>query len=273
MKLAYTVATPDTADAGMQAMRGELAESFRTLASLGYGGAELMVRDPAELDAGRIRRLAAEHGLAIPAISTGQVNKEDGLTLTDADPSVRAAAVERTKQILEFTAEVGAPQINVGSMRGRLAAGASGREMRAVAEAGISELLEHAADVGVGIAIEPQNRFVVNWLNTPTEVTEWAKGFGRDNLSIVFDSYHVLLEEPSMYASLIRSFPAVSHVQVSDTNRLAPGWGQFNFGELIRSLSALGYERYVSVEIVQRPSSEAAAEAAARMLLPLIEEG
>jgi sugar phosphate isomerase/epimerase len=272
MRLAYTVATPDTADPEMQALRGDLEGNFRLLDKLGYEGAELMVRDPARLHPERIRRLAGSHGLSIPAVSTGQINKEDGLTLSDLDEGVRRRAVERATEVIDFAAAVGAPQINIGSMRGRLPRDARRAEAMEAARVSLGALLDHALERGVGIAMEPQNRFVINWLYTPTETVRWLEQFHQPNASIVFDAYHVLFEERSFYASLIRSFPKVSHVQVADTNRLAPGWGQFNFGELIRVLRALGYRRHVSVEIAPRPDGVAAAEQAARHLLPLLAE-
>lgn len=272
MKLAHTVATPDTADSEMQALRGDLEASFRLLRKLGYAGAELMVRDPARLHPDRIRGLAGSHGLSISAVSTGQINKEDGLTLSDLDESVRRRAVERAREVIEFAAAVGAPQINIGSIRGRLPSGARRPEAMEAARASLGALLDHALERRVGIAIEPQNRFVSNWLATATETVRWLEQFQQPNASIVFDVYHVLFEERSLYASLIRSFPKVSHVQVADTNRLAPGWGQLNFGELIRVLRALGYRGHVSVEIAPRPDGVAAAEQAARHLLPLLAE-
>jgi hypothetical protein len=36
MKLAFPIATPDTRDESMLALRGDLAESFRLLHQLGY---------------------------------------------------------------------------------------------------------------------------------------------------------------------------------------------------------------------------------------------
>lgn len=272
MRLAYTVATPDTADPEMQALRGDLEENFRLLGKLGYRGAELMVRDPTRLNPERIRGLARSHGLSIPAVSTGQINKEDRLTLSDLDEGVRRRAVERLMDAIEFAAAVDAPQINIGSVRGRLPRDARRAEAMEVARVSLGALLDHALERGVGIAIEPQNRFVGNWLYTPMEAVQWLEQFHQPNASIVFDAYHVLFEERSLYASLIRSFPKVSHVQVADTNRLAPGWGQLNFGDLIRVLRALGYRGHVSVEVAPRPDGAAAAEQAARLLLPLLAE-
>jgi 5-keto-L-gluconate epimerase len=270
MKLAFPVATPDTADESMLALRGPLEESFALLAELGYAGAELMVRDARQLDAGAIRALAARHALALPAVSTGQMRKEDGLQLCALDDAARRGAVERTKDVIAFAAAIGAAQINIGTLRGHLPAAERDAALQA-ARASLGELLDAAAAHGIGIALEPQNRFISNWLNTVDETLAWMRAFGQTNGSLLFDAYHALFEETSVYAALIRAFPKLSHVQVADSNRLAPGRGQVNFGELLRVLDALGYSGFISVEVLPHPSAAEAARTAARHLRPLLE--
>jgi len=272
MKLAFPVATPETADETMLALRGDLAEHFRLLSKLDYAGAELMVRDPAQLDADKIRTLATEAGLSIPAVSTGQLRKEDGLQLCHLDLAERRRAVARTKAVIDFAAALGAPQVNIGTLRGQLPGGAQREAAIRAAVESLSELLSYAEGRGVGLAIEPQNRFVINWLNTVGEALGWLDSFAPHRCSLLYDAYHALFEERSLYASLIRAFPRVSHVQVADTNRLAPGGGQFNFAEFVRVLAALGYEGYISVEALPRPTAAEAARRAARCLLPLLVE-
>ena len=280
MKLAFPVATPETADPTMLALRGELEESFQLLAGLGYQGAELMVRDPSQLDPARIRTLASEFELAIPAVSTGQMRKEDGLQLCHPDREARSRAVARTKEVIDFAAAIESPQINIGTLRGHLpdspadspADSMERADALAAARESLEQLLDYALEKKIGVALEPQNRFVINWLNTVEETLDWIAQFGQPNLSILFDAYHALFEEASVYAALIRAFPRISHVQVADSNRLAPGCGQVNFGELVRVLRALGYREYISVEVLPRPSAAEAAAIAARHLRPLLEE-
>jgi sugar phosphate isomerase/epimerase len=273
MKLSYPVATPDTRDAGMLALRGDPAECFELLAATGYGGAELMPRDPAGLDPERFKVLAADVGLGLAGVSTGQLRKEDGLQLCHADPAARAQAVTRTKAVIDFAAAAGAGQVNIGTLRGSLPPDPAGQDAaRARAAESLHELLDYALPRGVGVALEPQCRYVSNWLNTAGETLQWMEQFRQPNLSLLFDAYHSLLEERSVYAALIRAFPRVSHVQVADTNRLPPGGGQAAIGDLVRVLRALGYRGYVSVEVQQQPDGPAAARAAARHLLPYFAE-
>lgn len=272
MKLAFTVATPDTHDANMAAFRGKgLEHAFFTLSQLGYAAAELMVRNPAELDSGEIEGLAAKYGLAIPAVSTGQLRKEDGLTLNACDTAARRNAVRRTREVVDFAARFGA-QVNIGSLRGQMPAGPERTAAMAAVRASLTELLDYAAGRGVLLAIEPQCRYVSNWLNTVAETTEFVGSFPAAQLRILFDVYHAMLEESSVAAAMIAGRERISWVQFSDSNRGAPGDGQVHFGEHIRVLDALCYNGYLSVECNPFPDAEAAALRAAAHLKPMLSQ-
>lgn len=133
----------------MLALRGPLSSGFRLLNELGYEGAELMVRDVQHLNPDEIKLLAAEYKLALPAVSTGQMRKEDGLQLCAIDEAARRHAVSRTKEVIEFAAALQSPQINISTLRGHLPAGAAerGAALQA-ARARVGELLDAASACG-----------------------------------------------------------------------------------------------------------------------------
>ncbi len=268
MKLAYPVATSDTADPTMLALRGEIERAFERLAGLGYQGVELMVRDPAALDAAAIARAAAAQGLTVGAVSTGQLRKEDGLSLAAADEGIRRAATGRTRAVIDFAATFGA-QVNIGSLRGHLGPGGAGRGR---ATESLALLLEHAGRAGVRIALEPQCRYVIDWLNAVEETLRYREEFPGPKPWLLFDIYHAMLEERSVAAAAVRAREFITWVQVSDSNRLAPGGGQMGVADAVRVLRALGYEGFVSVECLQIPDSISAARQAASYLQPLLEE-
>jgi sugar phosphate isomerase/epimerase len=270
VKLAFTVATPETHDTKMAAFRGDLERVFGTLAEIGYDGAELMVRNPAELDAERIGRIAASCRLAIPAVSTGQLQKEDGLTLNSTDRAARECAVERTRHVIRFAARFGA-QVNIGTLRGQMPDAGPTRDTAITAvRASLSEILEEADRAGVRVAVEPQCRYVSNWLNTVDEATTFAASFADHRLWLLFDVYHATLEERSVAAAMIRARPYLTWVQFSDSNRLAPGLGHLPFAEYVDVLRALGYDGYLSVECNPLPDAATAARKAAAHLRFLI---
>jgi sugar phosphate isomerase/epimerase len=197
------------------------------------------------------------------------VRKEDGLSLASIDPGSRQRAIDRTCAVIDFAASFGA-QVNIGTLRGHL--GAQRGETQKLATDALARLLEYADGAGVILAIEPQSRFVIDWLNSSDETLRYIQGFAGPRPSLLFDVYHAMLEERSVAAAAIRARAAISYVQVSDSNRLAPGCGQFAVADALRVLRALDYNGYVSVECLQRPDSKTTATRAARFLTPLLDE-
>ena len=54
------------------AFKGNFEANIAKIARWGYAGVELAVRDPASVDAERLAQVISAHGLAVPAIGTGQ---------------------------------------------------------------------------------------------------------------------------------------------------------------------------------------------------------
>jgi sugar phosphate isomerase/epimerase len=267
VKLAFPVATPETNDGAMLALRGDLSANFDLLAELGYEGAELMVRDPRLLDPSALTRAARASALAIVGVSTGQIRKEDGLSLSALAEETRRQAVERGRAAIELAAAVGAPQVNVGTFRGTLPPAPGDAE--AARRAGTESLMT-LADVahrhGIVLALEVQCRFVVNWLNTVDETLAWFDEFPFARPRLLFDVYHAMIEEASIAASLVRARPHLSYVQVADSNRLVPGRGHLPIADILRVLAALGYDGYIGIEVRPEPTAAVAAAAGIRAL-------
>lgn len=262
MKLAFPIATADTADTAMLALRGQIEANFSLLAKLGYGGTELMIRDPAQLDAAAIRRSAGDLGIVIGAVSTGQLRKEDGLSLCSPDEALRRRAIDRMKAVIDFAAEFRA-HVNVGTVRGHLPSRDAARES-------FRELLAHADGAGVDIAIEPQCRWVINWLHTVEETLEFIADSDSSRLKVLYDLYHATLEERSPIAGLIRAKDRLAWVQICDSNRQSPGAGHQNFVDPIETLRALGYAGFVSIECLPLPDAAEAAKRAIAVIAPLL---
>jgi sugar phosphate isomerase/epimerase len=51
------------------------------------------------------------------------------------------------------------------------------------------------------------------------------------------------------------------HVHLGDSNRLPPGQGHLDFPAIVATLREVGYQGYLSAELLPRPNPDAAAEA------------
>jgi sugar phosphate isomerase/epimerase len=99
------------------AFKGDFEANVAKIAAWGYNGVELAIRDPRLVDADALLTVVNRHGLKVPAIGTGQAWGEEGLSFTDPDPDVRAAAIQRVCDHVPFAAQTGAVII-IGLLRG-----------------------------------------------------------------------------------------------------------------------------------------------------------
>ena len=128
MKLSYPVATPEVRAAILGA-KGAPGEILPALRDAGYAAIEPFVGDPDAFDSSEWIAAVQRSGLAVAALGTGPVVFDHKLTFTDPDASVRRAAVARAKTIVDLAARLGT-QVNIGKLRGDLAAGDAAQTSR-----------------------------------------------------------------------------------------------------------------------------------------------
>ncbi len=268
MRLSYVVSASATRFAAVGQGR-DPAEAMRSLAGLGFEGVELAIRDPSQVDVDRLASVAADLGLAVPAIGTGQAYLEDGLSLTAPDPVTRERTLARLLAHLDAARRLGALLI-VGLVHGPvppdLGREAAGERLLE----GLGRLARAARDAGVRIVLEPINRYESNWLNTVHEVIDLIGRLGADNVGVLPDTFHMNIEEASIPAALRLAGPRLWHVHVADSNRRAPGAGHLPWAEILSALRDLRYAGFVSAEILQHPTPEDAARQTVETLRPLV---
>lgn len=241
----------------------DLAHAFRNTAALGYDGVELAVRNPDGLDPVAIRQLASKFKLAVPAIGTGQAFGEEGLNLTDSKATVRKAATERLKAQAAFAAEFEAAVI-IGLIRGR---GTDNKERdRAYLLESLADVAADAAGMGVKLLIEPINRYETELINTVADGIELIQRLAADNVRLLLDTFHMNIEEPSICGSIVKALPYLGHVHFADSNRRFPGAGHIDFPAVATTLEAVGYQDYISMEMLPWPGPEESAGKAIQYL-------
>jgi sugar phosphate isomerase/epimerase len=269
MKLSYTVATPEIKSSNVLAYKGEFKQILQKMVNWGYQGIELMVKDPRKFDQAKIVQLIRMHNLEVPAVCTGEVFGEDGLSFMDVDEAIRKLAIQRTKEIIEFAAYFKAP-VNIGRLRGHFTKEVERDRLLDYALFGFDESITYAEKYNVRIILEPITSTVTNFINTTKEGIQFVQKINRKNFGLMLDLFHMNIEDSSIYASFIEAKKYVSHIHVCDNNRQAPGWGHLNFPEIIQVLRAVRYHGFLSAEILQIPNQVRAAEQTSKYLSALI---
>jgi sugar phosphate isomerase/epimerase len=270
IKLGYFVATAELRiDEKVTAYQGDMETAFQKLSELGYDGAELMILDPDLVDRDRVQQLSREYGLEIPVLCTGEVYGQGGLSFMDPDHSIRTEAILRMKKIIDFAAPFGA-QVNIGRLRGQFAMEIPKETSLAWMYAAFEEVTDYAAGRGVTIILEPVPYIFCNNINSTQDGIAVVRRMGRENFRLMADIFSMILEDISIQRSFNDAKPYLTHIHVCDSNRLAPGRGNLDFGKILSMLKEIGYTGYISAEINQHPDQDIVIEETINVLRPLL---
>jgi sugar phosphate isomerase/epimerase len=213
--------------------------------------------------------LLADRGMSLAAISTGRVFAEQKVWMTHPDPSIRQKAVSIVKGLVEAAAPFKS-RVNLGRARGVVHEG----ETLATAETRfivcMRECADFAAPLGVEILLEPVNRYEINFINSVSQGVALMAKISRPNVKLMPDVFHMNIEDVSITGSFEHAGPLVGYVHFADSNRWAPGQGHLDFPAIVASLKKIGYDGYVTVEILPYPDPDTAAQQAISYLRPLI---
>lgn len=259
MKSAITISLVPETRGGAFVFWDGLADGFARAAQLGFDAVEIFPSSAEDLDAREIKRLCAAHNLKIAAIGTGAGWVKHKLSLTDPDQAVRQCAQEFIASIVDFAGNFGAPAI-LGSMQGRY----EGLVSREQALAWLSEALEQfgprAQAAGVPFLYEFLNRYETNLFNCVADTLDFLQTLRTQNVQLLCDLFHMNIEEADLGTSLRLAGSKVGHVHFADSNRKAVGLGHTDMKPVIAALRDIGYNGYLSAEVLALPSSQVAAE-------------
>jgi len=264
MKKSIVVSTSSTKFSAL-AFKEDFEKSIKKVADLGFDGAELAVRNPKDLKVENVIKIIKENNLEVPAIGTGQAYGEEGLSFSDPDEVIRKMAVERINDQIVFASNFNA-QVIIGLIRGKIEESINRIEAEEWTIDCLKKCTEFAKEYNIQLTLEPVNRYESNFINTLNEGIEFIKRVGASNLGLLADTFHMNIEEVSIYGSIIQAKNYITHVHFADSNRWAPGCGHIDFKKVIETLKKIDYQGYVSAEILPLPDSDTAARITAETL-------
>ena len=258
MKLSVVLST-HAASFQAVAFKGDFEANVAKIASWGYDGVELAVRDPKLVNAGQLERVVADCGLVVPAIGTGQAWGEEGLSFTSNDPAVRTAAIERISSHVPLAAHLDAIVI-LGLIRGVTPEGQTHEQSMEYLVEAIQHCAAAAEGTSVRFALEPMNRYETDLIHTAADGLELIERVGADNFGLLLDTFHMNIEDADIGESIRTCGDRIFHFHVADSNRWYPGAGHLDFGSILEELEGTGYQGFVSGEFMPLPDADSAAE-------------
>lgn len=249
--------------------RGDLVSALRSIAELGYQGAEILCDRPhwfpgevPDSDIDNIARIVDELGLGISNLNANTANgyfqplpPENVFepALSNPDPEMRQWRKNYSIEAIRLAHRIGASCISVTS--GRPTPGCSPDTSLDYFIESLKTICEEAARYDVRIGIEYEPGLLVE---RATEVMEVVDRVGSPLLGVNFDIGHSFLhhEDPRSTVQLLAG--RIWNVHVEDMKRqkhfhLVPGEGDLPFSEYFDALREIGYNGYLTVELYSYP--------------------
>jgi sugar phosphate isomerase/epimerase len=112
----------------------------------------------------------------------------------------------------------------------------------------LRDLSNYAKDNGVLLLLEPLNRYATPYCCTASDALHICEAVDNPNFGILLDTFHMNIEEDSLSHSIESASDFLLHMHFADNNRKMPGSGHLDFRSILRALSKIDYQRYVSFE-------------------------
>jgi sugar phosphate isomerase/epimerase len=112
----------------------------------------------------------------------------------------------------------------------------------------LRDLSHRAKDNGVLLLLEPLNRYATPYCCTAADALHICEAVDNPNFGILLDTFHMNIEEDSLSLSIESASDFLLHMHFADNNRKMPGSGHLDFRSILKALSKIDYQRYVSFE-------------------------
>lgn len=241
---------------GLSLFPGEFKKAFSVAKELKFDGIEISLADPEEISLSELKDLVNKYEINISAIATGGVAVRDGLIFSSPEKSIRKAAVQRIKKHIDFASHFKAVVV-IGLIKGWVIGNYSQSEDY-ITEC-LKECNEYAKEKSIDIALEPINRFQEDFFHSTLDCKKYLDKVQLSNVKMMIDTFHMNIEDADMWKNMRQAKDYIIHVHYSDSNRLAPGMGHFDFIKMTKVLKEINYSGYISAEILPIPDSYTAA--------------
>jgi D-psicose/D-tagatose/L-ribulose 3-epimerase len=220
----------------------------RRVADLGFDAIELPLEHPEDLTVPAVRAVLDDTGLAPFVVGA----MAPGRNLVAARSAEVSATQDYLRSCIDLAAGIGAPSVcgPFYAETGRVWRMDDTERREAYAEwrKNLSPVVAHAAATGVAIGIEPLNRYETSLVNTVDQALTGLDGLLGDALGLALDTYHLNIEERSSADAVRAAGRHLVHVQVSGSDRGAPGGDQIDWQELLAALDEVGYDGPLDIE-------------------------
>lgn len=127
------------------------------------------------------------------------------------------------------------------------------------------ELLKRVADIyephGITMVMETMNHKINHagmFLHTIPQAYALAKAIDRPSIKMLFDAYHVQIQEGNIIPSIDYAWDQIAYFQIGDTpGRFEPTTGEMNYKNILQHVYNKGYRGFLGMEhSIKNPGKE-----------------
>ena len=169
------------------------------------------------------------------------------------------------RRLIDLCADLGGGGMVLGSSKQRDAVdGVSRESATSRIRDGLAALAPHASERNVLLLPETLAPQLSNVLNTLDETVAMVRSINHPAVQTLFDT-HNTVGETEPHDALIQRYAAhLRHVHLNEMDGRHPGTGGYDFALILRTLRAIQYQGWASVEVFQfQPSGEEIARSSA----------
>lgn len=273
MQLSLLASTPDIADTGymVNLLLGSPEAVAAEAVELGYDGIEFFPGPPGTVSVVEVDQALQRFDLRLTAVNSGRIVAE-GLTLLHPEPGIRARALARLKDLLDFGGHFGAP-VTMAGVKGSLPSGTSPEGAKALAEEMFGDLAEFAVDAGSILLLAPTDDADSDFICTVADAVAWVRRLDHPGFGMMLDTHQLVRKEGSVTEGLRAAGELIRHLHLYDPGRRPPGIqkeSSLNWPAILVTLRDMGYEGAASVSLAPTGDRRAQAQQTATYLRSLM---
>jgi sugar phosphate isomerase/epimerase len=175
--------------------------------------------------------------------------RTEGLQLNHPDHVVRERTAQYLLALIDFCADLGGQVLVFGSPQQRsFQPGWTRQDAMASAAAMFERCGERAIQRGLTFCLESLTRLETDFVTSAREAADMVRRVDHPGFQMIVDT-RAMSHEAQPIPSIIRQVAEhVRHVHLNDPNRLGPGMGELDFEPILRALSEVNYEGWLSIE-------------------------
>lgn len=220
----------------------------RRVAAMGFAAIELPVESRGDWDPARARDVLQEVGLAPYVVGAMGVGRD----LVAAAPEAITTTQRYLSHCVDVAATLGATVVAgpFYAQTGRTWRMSASDRLAVVSHLreSLKPVIDHAAESGIAIAIEPLNRYETSLINTVEQALDALGPLLGPALGLALDSYHLNIEEKDIGRAIRTAGRHIAHVQVCGNDRGAVGDDHIDWPAFLDALDEAGYTGPLNLE-------------------------